>query len=112
MLFKALSVKYSLSPKFQLTSYGIVGAIRITYMLAKLLSLSVFSISKIIVLLPRRCQSLSLNLKLVTGCSGASDQLSQDVSSLPNLDQHKCVYRVSLELFRLACIKDMAPALG
>lgn len=42
--------------KFQLKVYRVVGAVWITYVLDRLLALSVFFISEMIILLQQRCQ--------------------------------------------------------
>lgn len=95
--------------KFQLKVYRVVGAVGITYMLDRLLALSVFFILEMIILLQQRCQSLSLDLELLRNCSGATEQFTQDVTSLLSVDQHQGVSTVSLELLQLTSIKGMAP---
>lgn len=95
--------------KFQLKVYKVVGAVGITYMLDRLLALSVFFILEMIILLPQRCQSLSLDLELLRSCSGATEQLSQDFTSLPSTEQHQGISTASLELLQLTSIKGMAP---
>lgn len=60
--------------KFQLKVYEVVGVVGITYVVDRLLALSVFFILEMIILLPQRCQNLSLDLELLRGCSGVAEQ--------------------------------------
>lgn len=96
--------------KFQLKIYKVVGAVGLTYLLDRLLVLSVFFILEIIILLPQRCQNLSLDLELLRRCSEATEkQLSQDIPSFLRADQPQGISTVSLELLQLTSVKGMAP---